>query len=135
MKYGFIKTAAVSPEIEVADCSYNAEAIIANMKRAQAQDVKMLGFSRIMHYRLYLRRPFFAEHTFGRSLTHLEKISAASGEMLVFAGLPVMVMGKIYNCAAAMSNGGCSALFPRALFLITLSFTSSGTLILRLKKI
>ena len=44
MKYGFIKTAAVSPEIKVADCSYNAEAIIANMKRAQAQDVKMLVF-------------------------------------------------------------------------------------------
>ena len=28
LKYGFIKTAAASPKIKVADCDYNAEQII-----------------------------------------------------------------------------------------------------------
>ena len=101
MKYGFIKTAAVSPEIKVADCSYNAEAIIANMKRAQAQDVKMLVFPELCITGYTCGDLFLQNTLLEGALDALEKISAASGDMLVFAGLPVMVMGKIYNCAAA----------------------------------
>lgn len=114
MKYGFIKTAAVSPEIKVADCSYNAEAIIANMKRAQAQDVKMLVFPELCITGYTCGDLFLQNTLLEGALDALEKISAASGDMLVFAGLPVMVMGKIYNCAAAMSNGRLLGLIPKS---------------------
>ncbi len=32
MKYGFLRTAAVSPALHVADCAYNTQQIIAAMR-------------------------------------------------------------------------------------------------------
>ena len=42
MKHGFLKTAAASPEIRVADCAYNAEQIIKTMRQAAAAGVRLL---------------------------------------------------------------------------------------------
>ena len=33
MNYGFVKVAAVTPEVKVADCRFNAEEIIKNIKK------------------------------------------------------------------------------------------------------
>ena len=43
MRDGFIKVAAGTPNIRVADCEYNAGQIIALMKEAAAQGVKVLA--------------------------------------------------------------------------------------------
>ena len=45
MRDGFIKVAAGTPKIKVADCGYNAEQIITLMKDAAAQGVKVLSIS------------------------------------------------------------------------------------------
>ena len=42
MRDGFIKVAAGTPEIRVADCAYNAGQIIALMEQAEEQHVKVL---------------------------------------------------------------------------------------------
>ena len=34
MKYGFIRTAAATPDIKVCDCDFNADNIIKNVKTA-----------------------------------------------------------------------------------------------------
>ena len=34
MKYGFIKVAAITPQVEVADCPHNARAIAKGMEQA-----------------------------------------------------------------------------------------------------
>ena len=43
MQDGFIKVAAGTPKIRVADCAHNARAIIDLMKEAAAQGVKVLS--------------------------------------------------------------------------------------------
>lgn len=43
MRDGFVKIAAGTPNIRVADCMYNAEQIVALMKEAAAQGVKVLA--------------------------------------------------------------------------------------------
>ena len=43
MRDGFVKVAAGTPKIRVADCHHNAEQIIALMKEAAAQGVKVLA--------------------------------------------------------------------------------------------
>ena len=43
MRDGFVKVAAGTPKIRVADCDYNAGQIIALMKEAAAQGVKVLA--------------------------------------------------------------------------------------------
>ena len=42
MQDGFIKVAAGTPKIRVADCTYNAEQTITLMKEAAAHGVKVL---------------------------------------------------------------------------------------------
>lgn len=43
MRDGFVKIAAGTPKIKVADCMYNAEQIIALMKEPAGQGVKVLS--------------------------------------------------------------------------------------------
>ena len=42
MRDGLIKVAAGTPKIRVADCRYNAEQIVALMRQAAAEGVKVL---------------------------------------------------------------------------------------------
>ena len=44
MKDGFIKVAAASPVIKVADCDYNAERVIECIREADEKGVKLLVF-------------------------------------------------------------------------------------------
>ena len=53
MRDGFIKVAAGTPKIRVADCRYNAEQIFTLMREADKQGVK------VSHW-IYLRRSVFA---------------------------------------------------------------------------
>ncbi len=114
MRYGFIKTAAFSPKIKVADCEYNAAAIIDSMRLAQAQNIKMLVLPELCVTGYTCGDLFLQNTLLTGALDALERIAAASGDMLVFAGLPVMARGKLYNCAAAMSNGRLLGLVPKS---------------------
>lgn len=62
MRDGFVKIAAGTPKIKVADCMYNAEQIIALMKEAAGQGVKVLSLPGAVHHRLHLRRPVPPAH-------------------------------------------------------------------------
>lgn len=62
MRDGFVKIAAGTPKIKVADCMYNAEQIIALMKEAAGQGVKVLSLPGAVLHRLHLRRPVPPAH-------------------------------------------------------------------------
>ena len=102
MKNGFIKTAACSPALRVADCNYNAEKIIEAMQ-AHA-DVQLLVFPEFS-LTGYTCGDLFLQHTLLQGAeAALEKVIAAS------EGL------------AAVS---CWAWFPKHIFLTTANFTSA----------
>ena len=44
MKDGFLKAAALSPALRVADCAYNAQQIIAQLREAAGRGVKLAVF-------------------------------------------------------------------------------------------
>ena len=64
MKDGFLKVAAATPSIRLADCEYNAGAILRCMEQARGQGVKLLVLP--VRHRLYLRRFVFAAGLAGR---------------------------------------------------------------------
>ena len=43
-KYGYFKVAAAVPSVRVADCQYNAEHIVAMMRRAADRGVRVVVF-------------------------------------------------------------------------------------------
>ena len=115
MKHGFIKVAAASPVIKVADADYNAGRIIECIKDAREKGVKLLVFPELSItgcscYDLIGHRILLD----GAKEALLKIVKATAGmDMLVFVGLPVAVGSRLYSCAAAVCGGELLALVPR----------------------
>ena len=115
MKDGFVKVAAASPVIKVADAEYNAARVIECMKQAEKQGVKVLVFPELTLvgascYDLVGHRVLLE----GASMA-LESVVAASRgvDMLMFVGLPYAYGSRLLSCAAAVYDGELLALIPR----------------------
>lgn len=115
MKFGFLRSAAVSPALRVADCAYNAEQIIAVMRQFAAQDTKLLCLPELC-LTGYTCSDLFLQKTLVRgSEQALTQILQASKEldMVTLVGLPVQHNGKLYNCAAVVCHGRLLGLVPK----------------------
>ncbi|WP_251317347.1 NAD(+) synthase [Flintibacter muris] len=115
MRDGFIKAAAGTPKIKVADCAYNAEQIIALMREAAAQGVKVLALPElcVTGYTcgdLFLQDTLLrgAEDALGRILEETKDL-----DMLTALGLPVRFGSKLYNCAAVIFKDEILGLVPK----------------------
>ena len=115
MRAGFIKVAAVTPEIKVADCVHNAAHICSGMDRALEQKAKIIVFPELcmtgytcgdLFWQDKLLRE--AKHELHHVLRHTQGKDA-----LVFVGLPWEKDGKLYNVAAALQNGKILGLVPK----------------------
>ena len=115
MRDGFLKAAALSPALRVADCAYNTQQIIAQLKDAAARGVKLAVFPEFC-LTGYTCGDLFLQHTLQQgALTSLQSILDASRELDVVAlvGLPLLVRGKLYNVAAVLCRGRLLGLVPK----------------------
>lgn len=115
MRDGFIKVAAGTPEIKVADCAFNAACTINLMKQADKLGVRLLvlpelGLTGYTCGDLFLQ-PVLLDGA-REALNSVRKASAKM-DMLVIVGLPVQVRGKLYNCAAVICHGEILGLVPK----------------------
>ena len=115
MRDGFVKAAAGTPKIRVADCEYNAGQIIALMEEAAAQGVKVLALPElcVTGYTcgdLFLQPTLLdgAERALARILEETRGL-----DMLTALGLPVRCQNKLYNCAVIIQKGAILALAPK----------------------
>ncbi|MGI5976604.1 MAG: NAD(+) synthase [Candidatus Limivicinus sp.] len=114
MKDGFIKAAAASPEIRVADVGYNADKIIECVKEAEEKGVKVLTLPELCLTGCSCRDLLGHRVILDSAKEALLKIvRATSGtDMLIFVGLPFAVGARVYSCAAAVYDGDLLALIP-----------------------
>ena len=107
MKYGFIKVAAASPALRVADCRYNAEKSAEMMKQAAAAGAHLLVLPELglTGYTCgdLLLQPTLLAGAQDALQALLEESRAIS--LTTVAGLPLAVEGKLYNCAAVLHGG------------------------------
>ena len=115
MKYGFLRCAAVSPALRVADCEYNAQAVIAAMQQAEADGVRLLCLPELCLTGYTCSDLFLQQTLYEGAEKALVQILEASKDlnMVVLAGLPVQVSGKLYNCAAVVCGGRLLGLVPK----------------------
>lgn len=115
MKYGFIKVAAASPALRVADCRYNAEQSIAAMQRAAAAGVRLLVLPEL-GLTGYTCGDLLLQPVLQQGALHaLQTLLAVSAglPMTTVAGLPLEVEGKLYNCAAVLHGGKILGVVPK----------------------
>ncbi len=115
MRDGFVKVAAGTPKIRVADCEYNAGQIIALMKEAAAQGVKVLALPELC-LTGYTCGDLFLQDTLldGAERELATILSETVGlDMLTALGMPVRCENKLYNCAVVIQKGLILGLVPK----------------------
>ncbi|MGN1047529.1 MAG: NAD(+) synthase [Eubacteriales bacterium] len=115
MKDGFVKVAAASPAINVADPASNADKIIKTAVRAARDGVKIIVFPELS-VTAYTCSDLFLMHTLlCGALDALRRIMKETAEldMLLCVGLPLMRTDKLYNCAAFIKGGRLLGIVPK----------------------
>ena len=114
MKNGFVKVAAASPVIRVADADYNAERVIEVIRSAAREGVRVLVFPELTLtgcscYDLFTHRVLL-----DGAREALLRVAEATVDfdLLAFVGLPLAVGAKVYNVAAALFHGEILAFIP-----------------------
>lgn len=112
---GFIKTAAVTPKIKVADCMYNAEIICERIDEAVAAGAKLIVFPELCLTGYTCEDLFWQELLLEEAKNALYQVilHTRKKDALVFVGLPWEKEGKLYNVAAAVSDGQLLGLVPK----------------------
>ncbi|MGN0683786.1 MAG: NAD(+) synthase, partial [Oscillospiraceae bacterium] len=112
---GFIKCAAATPEIRVADCDYNTKNIIELIDRAKTGRVKILAFPELCVTGYTCGDLFFQSTLISAAKSALADILAASkaSDMIVAVGCPLDFFGKLYNCAVVLQSGKILGVIPK----------------------
>lgn len=107
MKQGFIKVAAVTPDVRVADVDYNTEKICQAIDEAAQERAKIVVFPELCITGYTCGDLYLQDVLLSSAKTALGKIAkyTRDKDMLVFVGLPLDMDGKLYNVAAALNRG------------------------------
>lgn len=115
MKDGFLRAAAATPKIHVADPKYNSEQIINLIEEGNRHGVKLMAFPELCLTAYTCSDLFLQSSLLREAKAGLKDILKATEgkDMLVFVGLPWEREGKLYNVAAVIKNGRLLGLVPK----------------------
>lgn len=115
MKDGFIKAAAGTIDVVVADVQYNTEQILARMREADAAGVNLLTLPELCLTGYTCGDLFFSDCLLGAVEPALARIVEASKDLypVTAVGLPLRFGGKLYNCAAVVHAGRLLGVVPK----------------------
>jgi len=116
MKHGFVKVAAVTPKIVVANTEYNADVICDCIAEASAAGAKVIVLPELCITGYTCGDLFLQEKLLREAKNALLKIAGFTRFMdsLIFVGLPYAYRGKLYNVAAALSEGKILGFVPKS---------------------
>ncbi len=115
MKDGFVKVAALTPKVAVADPLHNTKQICALIDAASAAGAQVMVFPELSITGYTCGDLFYQELLLAEARKALVSIAAHTEKVegIVFVGLPLEVDGKLYNVAAALSGGTILGLIPK----------------------
>lgn len=115
MKDGFVKVAAATPKIKVADTKYNTEVIINTIKQACSAGAKIVVLPELCITGYTCGDLFLQDKLLTSARQQLSVIAAATADCdaLLFVGLPLEKDHKLYNVAAVLCHGEILAFVPK----------------------
>ena len=114
MNYGFVKVISCAPQIKVADCHYNGEAIIQSVKNAAAKGAYLVVFPELCITSGSCGALFTQKRLLDNAVSVLFEIAKSTKGLNIAAvvGLPLGFYGKTYNCAAVLCDGEIIGIVP-----------------------
>ena len=115
MKYGFVNVAAAVPTVKVADVDYNVQQIESLITQAEESGVEVMVLPELCITGYSCQDLFkeqilldHAEDGVVKLLDYTLKLN-----VIVIVGLPVIVNGLLYNCAAVLQGGQLLGIVPK----------------------
>lgn len=115
MKDGFVKAAAVTPSLRVADCEYNTDQIIKNIKAAADNGAVIVALPELSVTGYTCSDLFLQQALLDKAEESIAKIIEETQELNILAvvGVPVRYGASLYNCAAVICKGELLGLVPK----------------------
>lgn len=115
MKDGFIRVAAVTPEVKVADVEFNREKLCEKILEGRERHVKIMVFPELALTAYTCGDLFIQKPLISKTKEELKKLVdfTAGSDMLIFVGLPWEYNHKLYNVAAALQDGKLLGIVPK----------------------
>lgn len=115
MRDGFVKVAAASPKLRVADCPYNREEIVKCVREMEKKKAKIMVFPELAITGYTCGDLFWQDTLLSSAKEELLILAQETRDVdaLIFVGLPWEDKGKLYNVAAALCRGEILGLVPK----------------------
>lgn len=115
LKYGFVKVAAATPQIRVADCEFNANQIIAQIEEAHKNGASLIVFPELC-VTGYTCSDLFLQSTLLKAAENaIEKIVKATDNLDIVSvvGTPIPHRQSLFNCAVVIFKGDILGIVPK----------------------
>lgn len=115
MKDGYIKVAAVTPKVKVADTKYNTDHICEKIRECSRNGAKVMVFPELCITGYSCGDLFLQDLLLEQAIEGLQEIAECTKDIdaIVFVGLPLAYKGKLYNAMAALSDGEILGIVPK----------------------
>ena len=115
MKDGFITVATATPQVAVADCEANAQAILACINEMAAAHAKVMALPELCITGYTCSDLFWQTKLLDEAEAALSVIAEGSRQVdaLIAVGMPLRVAGKLLNVAAILCRGKVLGFVPK----------------------
>lgn len=115
MIHDFLRVAAATPKIKVADCEYNGERILEILEECSQKSVKIVVFPELCLTGYTCADLFLQDVLLESAKEALLTIATKSKgmDLLAVIGLPFLWNGNLYNVAAFVKDGEILGLVPK----------------------
>lgn len=114
-KSGFIRVAAASPTLKVANTEYNADQIIACAEKAAENGAAVVLFPELAISSYTCADLFYQQQLYHKNLEGLKRVIDASKSInaVIITGFYLRLANSLYNCAAVIQHGVLLGVVPK----------------------
>lgn len=115
MKYGFVKVAAATTKIRVADCEFNANQIIAQINEAEKNGASLVVFPELCVTGYTCSDLFLQSALLNAAKDAVKKIVFETAELDIISivGTPIALRQSLFNCAVVIYKGKILGIVPK----------------------
>jgi NAD+ synthase (glutamine-hydrolysing) len=116
LEHGFLRVAAATPALRVADCPFNAAQIVSLLRQAESEAMRLVVFPELC-LTGYTCADLFQHPTLLRgAIDALEQVARATADYsgLAVVGLPLLVDDQVFNVAAVLHQGAVLGVVPKS---------------------
>ncbi|QRX64719.1 NAD(+) synthase [Dysgonomonadaceae bacterium zrk40] len=116
-RQGFIRVAATSPRLRVADCDYNRAEIQTIIGQAVEEQIQIICFPELALTGYSCGDLFFQETLQREALSSLQQLALFMRDkpsIIAIVGLPMRIGSKLFNMAAVISAEGILGVVPKS---------------------